>query len=286
MSHRASVLQLESDFADAMTRMYAVGNGLARLRSEIDREDAVGAPAASAVPSRAPRVSRRRTGGPRHPARRPGPRRPSPRPRRRGHPPSRRPLPRRPGAARAAGRLVPPRGRRDPGAGRRGRRHHDGRRRHAAGAGRAARVVRPGRPGRRRRRARRRPRVDRGAWRGERPARRAGGRAARPWPWSPPVPPPPTSTSWPSPAATAGSRRRRGSCSPAWSRSAGCTWPVAGAASCSPCSSCSVRPCSRPSSPRAAAGSSRPSSACSASSGGGPAATAPARHSPWCASSR
>src|SRR6478735_4431355 len=42
MSHRASVLQLESDFADAMNRMYAVGNGLARLRSEIDREDAVG----------------------------------------------------------------------------------------------------------------------------------------------------------------------------------------------------------------------------------------------------
>src|SRR6478672_10664265 len=42
MSHRASVLQLESDFADAMNRMYAVGNGLARLRSEIDHEDAVG----------------------------------------------------------------------------------------------------------------------------------------------------------------------------------------------------------------------------------------------------
>ena len=40
MSHRAAVHQLESDFADAMTRMYAVGNGLARLRSEIDREDA------------------------------------------------------------------------------------------------------------------------------------------------------------------------------------------------------------------------------------------------------
>jgi hypothetical protein len=56
MSHRASVLQLESDFADAMTRMYAVGNGLARLRSEMDSEDALGAPAAAAAPSRVPPV--------------------------------------------------------------------------------------------------------------------------------------------------------------------------------------------------------------------------------------
>ncbi len=37
MSTRAQVQQLESDFADAMTRMYAVGNGLARLRTELDR---------------------------------------------------------------------------------------------------------------------------------------------------------------------------------------------------------------------------------------------------------
>ena len=43
MSHRDSVRQLESDFADAMNRMYAVGNGLARLRAELDRE-AAGAP--------------------------------------------------------------------------------------------------------------------------------------------------------------------------------------------------------------------------------------------------
>lgn len=51
MSHRASVLQLESDFADAMNRMYAVGNGLAALRCEMDREDAVLArPTAQAVP--------------------------------------------------------------------------------------------------------------------------------------------------------------------------------------------------------------------------------------------
>ena len=57
MSHRASVLQLESDFADAMNRMYAVGNGLARLRSEIDREDAVGAAPRAAHPAPATRVT-------------------------------------------------------------------------------------------------------------------------------------------------------------------------------------------------------------------------------------
>ena len=57
MSHRTSVLQLESDFADAMNRMYGVGNGLARLRSEMDREDAAGAPTAATVPSPAPGVA-------------------------------------------------------------------------------------------------------------------------------------------------------------------------------------------------------------------------------------
>jgi len=55
MTHRAAVSQLESDFADAMNRLYAVGNGLARLRSEIDHEDAVGNPAP--VPSGAPQVA-------------------------------------------------------------------------------------------------------------------------------------------------------------------------------------------------------------------------------------
>ena len=40
MSHRAAVHQLESDFADAMNRLYTVGNGLAALRSELDREAA------------------------------------------------------------------------------------------------------------------------------------------------------------------------------------------------------------------------------------------------------
>ena len=40
MSTRLHVQQLESDFADAMARMYAVGNGLARLRSELEREGA------------------------------------------------------------------------------------------------------------------------------------------------------------------------------------------------------------------------------------------------------
>jgi uncharacterized membrane protein len=56
MSHRATVHQLEADFADAMTRMYAVGNGLARLRSELDRETVMAAgsqgfaPATEAAP--------------------------------------------------------------------------------------------------------------------------------------------------------------------------------------------------------------------------------------------
>jgi hypothetical protein len=53
MTQRAAVSQLESDFADAMNRLYAVGNGLARLRAELDRADAVGtarAPAAPIVP--------------------------------------------------------------------------------------------------------------------------------------------------------------------------------------------------------------------------------------------
>lgn len=58
MSTRMQVQQLESDFADAMTRMYAVGNGLARLRTELEREatahgipDAVGpAPAPTPAP--------------------------------------------------------------------------------------------------------------------------------------------------------------------------------------------------------------------------------------------
>ena len=58
MTQRAAVSQLESDFADAMNRLYAVGNGLARLRSELDRADAAGgAPPAGPVdrsPRRAP----------------------------------------------------------------------------------------------------------------------------------------------------------------------------------------------------------------------------------------
>jgi hypothetical protein len=58
MSNRASVHQLESDFADAMNRLYAVGNGLARLRSEIDGEEAVGSPAPAGARSGAPRVTR------------------------------------------------------------------------------------------------------------------------------------------------------------------------------------------------------------------------------------
>jgi uncharacterized membrane protein len=49
MSHRAAVHRLETEFADAMTRMYAVGNDLARLRAELDLE--VAAAARSAAPS-------------------------------------------------------------------------------------------------------------------------------------------------------------------------------------------------------------------------------------------
>ncbi|MGL5930683.1 MAG: DUF2339 domain-containing protein [Dermatophilaceae bacterium] len=47
MTPRTTVQQLESDFADAMQRMYVVGNGLARLRAELDRE-AVGVSQAAA----------------------------------------------------------------------------------------------------------------------------------------------------------------------------------------------------------------------------------------------
>ena len=38
MTQRTTVRQLEAEFADAMTRMYAVGNGLARLRAELDEK--------------------------------------------------------------------------------------------------------------------------------------------------------------------------------------------------------------------------------------------------------
>ena len=108
MSHRTSVLQLESDFADAMNRMYAVGNGLARLRSEIDREDAVGSPARRRRPARSPPVTARAPvrPGSRPPAR-PGPApAPPPRPSPAWHAPrGRRPLPRR--SSRRASRRSP-----------------------------------------------------------------------------------------------------------------------------------------------------------------------------------
>ncbi|MEO5608693.1 MAG: DUF2339 domain-containing protein [Ornithinibacter sp.] len=45
MDQTSAVRDLESDFADAMTQMYAVGNGLARLRAELER-------ATPAVPAR------------------------------------------------------------------------------------------------------------------------------------------------------------------------------------------------------------------------------------------
>lgn len=53
MTDRAAVHQLEADFAEAMQRLYAVGNGLARLRHELDREaTATAARAAAPVPPR------------------------------------------------------------------------------------------------------------------------------------------------------------------------------------------------------------------------------------------
>jgi uncharacterized membrane protein len=59
MTQRTAVRQLETEFADAMTRLYAVGNGLARLRAELDREaaaptglpDAGGAAAGTPAPA-------------------------------------------------------------------------------------------------------------------------------------------------------------------------------------------------------------------------------------------
>ncbi|MFQ6171660.1 DUF2339 domain-containing protein [Oryzobacter sp. R7] len=52
MSQRATVHQLEADFADAMQRLYSVGNALARLRVELDAEAA--RPAAPAAPPAPP----------------------------------------------------------------------------------------------------------------------------------------------------------------------------------------------------------------------------------------
>ena len=50
MTHRETVHQLEAEFADAMNRMYAVGNGLARLRAELDREGTTASPPLATAP--------------------------------------------------------------------------------------------------------------------------------------------------------------------------------------------------------------------------------------------
>lgn len=50
MSHRDDVLDLEREFAAAMQRMYTVGNGLARLRADLERET-VAPTATPAAPS-------------------------------------------------------------------------------------------------------------------------------------------------------------------------------------------------------------------------------------------
>ncbi|PKW27550.1 DUF2339 domain-containing protein [Phycicoccus duodecadis] len=47
MTHRDQVLQLEREFADAMQRMYTVGNGLARLRADLEQTSPAAAPAAA-----------------------------------------------------------------------------------------------------------------------------------------------------------------------------------------------------------------------------------------------
>ena len=267
MSTRTQVQQLESDFADAMTRMYAVGNGLARLRTELDREatahgipDAVGpAPAPTPAPrpvAPAPAPAPASTPAPT------APRAPLPPP-----PAGPQPVP--------ARRVVPPRGRRDQGPRRGGRRHHLGGGRDVPRPGRPAGLVRTrgargGRcgPGRR-------PRRPRGARRLAPTSGPAAPSGARPSPSSRPVSRRPTSTSSPSRPGTAGSRRVPVSPSrPPW-RSPACSWPAPGPASCWPCSSCSARPSWHPWSRRVAAGSCRATSPSSASWGGGPAARAP-----------
>ena len=58
MSTRAQVQQLEAEFADAMTRMYTVGNGLARLRSQLEREEGYGIPDAARTAPLPPPVAR------------------------------------------------------------------------------------------------------------------------------------------------------------------------------------------------------------------------------------
>ena len=58
MSTRAQVQQLEAEFAEAMTRMYTVGNGLARLRSQLEREEGYGIPDAARTAPLPPPVAR------------------------------------------------------------------------------------------------------------------------------------------------------------------------------------------------------------------------------------
>lgn len=55
MSNRDRVLDLEREFADAMQRMYTVGNGLARLRADLEREET---PVAAPLPTTSAPVPR------------------------------------------------------------------------------------------------------------------------------------------------------------------------------------------------------------------------------------
>lgn len=70
------VRRLEAEFADAMNRMYAVGNGLARMRASLETADAVAPPAPTTAPLAAPIASPRPTSGP-GPAPTPQPARPT-----------------------------------------------------------------------------------------------------------------------------------------------------------------------------------------------------------------
>ncbi len=69
-SQLQDVRRLESEFADAMNRMYAVGNGLARMRASLEQDSAAGAaPAATQAAAMAPTAPRPTTPAPAVPLR-------------------------------------------------------------------------------------------------------------------------------------------------------------------------------------------------------------------------
>ena len=254
MSHRTAVHQLESDFADAMQRLYSVGNGLARLRAELDVEAArAAAPRPGGPPARDRRAA---------PAPAPARHRP-PGPPRRGLPPAPAPPAARPPVA-PAGRLgapaAPPaapvvpwyrrEGRRHRRPRHRRRRHHDGGRRHAPRPRRPAGLVRAGCPGHGRRRPRRRARrARRPRWRDRpaHPARRVPGRQRPGRPRRHRCRRRLPRRRGRHERLRVGRAGRRASSSPACWPSPGSSWRDAGTASCSPSSPSPAPRCSRPS---------------------------------------